>query len=105
MKNLHGEIFKLFQKLQENIFYENISKFQVYFSETFFLYLSFYVKLSNIHLANESHICLKEHERKNNFEKSNNTSVKTHWRLAHWYEIYFNIFTESKTSNPHIFTT
>ena len=48
VKNLHGENLKLLEQLHVNIFHENISKFQIYFSDTFFLYLSFYVKLSNI---------------------------------------------------------
>ena len=43
VKNLHGENLKLFKRLHANIFYEIISKFQIYFSETCFPYLSFYV--------------------------------------------------------------
>ena len=33
----------------------------------------------------------------NYFEKSDNRSLEASWRLALWYEIYFNIFMESKT--------
>ena len=48
MKNLHGENLKSLKKLHVNVVHENISKFQMYVSETIFLYLSFYMKLSNI---------------------------------------------------------
>ena len=50
MKNLHNETLKVFQKLHINIFPENISKCQMYFSVTFLLNLpvSLYVKLSNV---------------------------------------------------------
>ena len=45
VKNVQGANLKLFKKLHVNIFHENVSKFQIYFSETFSLYPSFYVKL------------------------------------------------------------
>ena len=52
-----------------NIFHENISKFQIYFSETFFHHLSFYVKFSNIQeQMKKDHISLNKHKMRNNFE-------------------------------------
>ena len=42
MTNLNGEILKLFKKLHVNIFHENVSKFQIYYSVTFFLCLSLF---------------------------------------------------------------
>ena len=44
VKYLHGENLKLLNKIHVNIFHENFR----YFSDTFFLYLSFKVKLSHI---------------------------------------------------------
>ena len=65
VKKLHSESLKLSEKLHINIYYKNISKFQIYFSETFPPHLSFYVKLSNIQQQMKSHICLNEHKMQN----------------------------------------
>ena len=71
VKNFQGENLKLFLKLHVNIFHENISKFQIYFfRRRFLLYLSFYVKLSNIQLQMKNHICLNEHKMRNYFDTS-----------------------------------
>ena len=47
VKKSYGEKLKLFEKKNVNIVHENtcISKFQIYFSETSFLYQSVYEKL------------------------------------------------------------
>ena len=71
MKNLTVKNLKLFKKLHVNRCYENISKFHIYFSETFFCSLSkLLCEIKQYSAANEkSYLPLNEHKLRSYFEK------------------------------------
>ena len=91
VKNLHGKNIKLFKKIIcQHISWKYIKISDKIFGHVF-LYLSFYVKLSKSHLP-------KWTQNAKLVWKSDNISLTVFWRLALWYEIYFNIFPESKAN-------
>ena len=67
MRILLGENLKIIlKKLPVNIFYNNISKFQIYFSDTFFTKLLCVIKQYLV--ANEKFTCKTQHKMRNLFE-------------------------------------
>ena len=59
VKKLHSESLKLSEKLHINIYRKNISKFQIYFSETFYPLSKLLCEIKQYSAANEKSYLLK----------------------------------------------